>query len=276
MVTASSSKDYYASGRPAAEEARNDLIESFRRYELWGIFGWYDVKQRYRRSVIGPFWLTISMGVTIAALGFLYSQLFGLDVSGYLPFLAVGFIMWQFIAGVIGESSQAFTAAEGLIKQARAPLATHILRMIWRNVIILGHNMLIYLLVVLIFGLTPGLGILSVLPAFALILVLAFGTSLALAALCTRYRDIGPLVQNLVQLAFFITPVIWKPELLPQRTLFLDLNPFYHVISILRAPLLGEQATAVNWMVCGGLAVVMLAIGLAAFAWSRRQLPYWL
>src|SRR2546422_820704 len=96
-----------------------------------------------RRSVIGPFWLTISTAVMVSAMGFLYARIFGQDVSTYLPYLAVGLVIWGTISTMANESCTVFTTVEQIIKQVRLPLTTHVCRMVWRNAIIFGHNALI-------------------------------------------------------------------------------------------------------------------------------------
>src|SRR5262245_33855549 len=114
------------------------------------MLGWQDIKQRYRRSVIGPFWITISYGAMVAGMGPLYGRLLQQDVSAYLPYLAVSFVVWFLISGIINDACNAFIGAEGYIKEVRLPLTVHVLRIVWRNVIIFVHNCLIVIIVALI------------------------------------------------------------------------------------------------------------------------------
>src|SRR6476661_5350769 len=73
--------------------ARRDLVDGFARRELWAHLGWQDIKQRYRRSVLGPFWITIATGVTAIAMGGLYSKLFKLELSEHLPYVTLGVVI---------------------------------------------------------------------------------------------------------------------------------------------------------------------------------------
>lgn len=128
-----------------------DISAALKGYELAGVLGWQDIRQRYRRSSLGPFWLTISMGVLIGALGLIFGNLFGMPMREFLPFLTIGLILWGLITTSLNEGCTGFTAAEGMIKQISLPLFTHILRVLWRNMIIFAHNLIIFPIVILVF-----------------------------------------------------------------------------------------------------------------------------
>ena len=131
--------------------AQGDLVDGFRRRELWLHLGWQDIKQRYRRSVLGPFWITIATGTTAVAMGGLYSKLFHLDLSVHLPYVTLGLIIWNLINAAILEGADVFVANEGLIKQLPTPLSVHVYRLVWRQMILFAHNIVIYLVVAIIF-----------------------------------------------------------------------------------------------------------------------------
>src|SRR5262245_15595453 len=167
-----------------------DFVDGLRSVHVWPMLGWQDVRQRYRRSVLGPFWLTISTGVLIGAMGPLYGRLFNQDIGAYFAFLAIGFVFWQLMSQAIADSCAAFVAAEGFIKQVRLPLSVHVLRVVWKNLIILLHNMLV-VVVVMIYTRPPVSTALLLFPAALLVFAvnaLLFG--LVLALICARFRDI--------------------------------------------------------------------------------------
>ena len=128
-----------------------DIKAGFSARELWAHLGWQDIKQRYRRSVLGPFWITISQGVIALGLGLLYSQLFKRPVEMFLPYVSTGFIVWSFISGCLLEGMETFIANEGLIKHLPAPLSVYVLRTVWRQTLMLAHNLIVYVIVVAIF-----------------------------------------------------------------------------------------------------------------------------
>lgn len=252
-----------------------DLAEGLVRWRLWGLMGWQDIKQRYRRSVLGPFWLTLSMGILVAALGILYGKLFGIAIDDYLPFLALGFLAWGLIAGVINEGCNALTAAEPFIKQMKLPFSLHIYRVVWRNLIIFAHNSVVYLGVMVVFGIWPGGAGLLLLPGLALIVLNAVWVGLFFAMLCARFRDVPQIVASLMQVAFFMTPIIWKPELLGGRVGFAQANPFFHFVELIRAPLLGNIPAPLTWGVVLAITLAGWCVAALFFRRFRSRISYW-
>lgn len=256
-------------------KALADIRSGWERRDLWGTLGMHDIRQRYRRSVIGPFWLTISMGLMVAALGLLYGKIFKIELSEYLPYLSLGFIVWGLISSLILDGAKAFTSAEGLMRQLAAPLSIHAYRVVWTNLIIFAHNVAIFVVVALWFDVNPGWGILLAIPALFLLLLNGLWVAILLGLFSARFRDVPLIVSSVVQVMFFITPVIWKPSMLPGRVLFLELNPFYHMVAILRDPLLGQPPQLTNWL--AALSITLLGWVLAIYFYTgyRWRLAYW-
>ena len=253
-----------------------DLLDGFMMYHLWGRLGWKDTLTRYQRSLLGPLWLTISMAVLIGALGFLYSSLFKIDLSTYLPFLTIGFIVWQLISGIILDGCNAFVSAEGIIKQVKLPISLHIYRLLWKNILTLGHNSFVILVVVIIFDVNMNFHTLFLLLGVILLILNGFWCALLLGMLCARYRDLNPTINSLIQLSFFVTPIIWDPSLLPDRQFVLFYNPFYHFVESIRAPLLGSQVQMETWFVLTGITVIGWCTVILAAAKMKHKLVYWL
>ena len=253
-----------------------DLIQGARTHHLWYLLGWQDIRQRYRRSMLGPFWLTLSMGALVAALGTLYGMLFKVEMAAYVPHLALGFIVWMLISSTVNDGSRVFIGAEGIIKQVGLPLTVHVYRLLWRNLLILFHNAAVFVVVAAIFGVWPGWAGLLALPGLALLCLNALWAILLLGIISARFRDVPPIVASIVRICFFVTPIIWMPELVPERALVLEFNPFYHLVEVVRAPLLGQVPGLSSW-----IAVLSMTIGgwLLAFAFFRRyrwRIAYWI
>jgi ABC-type polysaccharide/polyol phosphate export permease len=264
-------------GRPSAWTlVLRDLKDGLLGIHVWPTMAWYEIRQRYRRSALGPFWLTISTGVLVAAMGPLYGRLFGQEVSSYFPFLAVGFIVWQLIAALMNDGGQVFIAAEAYIKQVRMPFTVHVLRMVCRNAIIFVHHLVIVVLIFIAYPVHLGWPVLLVIPGLALLFANGVWLGLMLGMLCARFRDIPPIVQSVVQVAFFITPIMWKREMLGEHAWAADANPLYHLIEVVRAPLLGQMPATVSWLAAIGLTIVGFALTLPVFARYRARIAYWL
>ena len=263
--------------RPAspAALAAGDLGHGFARWWLWGLVAWWDIKQRYRGSVLGPLWLTLSTAVMVASLGALYSRLFHMDLATYLPYLSLGLLGWGLISALLTEACTAFIAAEHVIKQIRMPLSVHLYRVIARNLIVFGHNLLVFVVVAVWFRVPVGWADLMVLPGIALLILTTVPTGLLLAALCARFRDIPPVVASLLQVVFFLTPIMWRPELLGSNLALARYNPVNCFLDLMRAPLLGEWIPPSSWAVAAGVTGLAWLLAFPFFARFRARIAYW-
>jgi ABC-type polysaccharide/polyol phosphate export permease len=257
--------------------AITDIVDGLRSYRLAALLGWHDVKLRYRRSTLGPFWLTISMGVMMAALAVVFGQIFRMSMTEFLPFICTGLIVWAFISTMLTEGCLSFISSDYVIKELPIPLFTHVLRVFFRNTLILLHNIVIFPLVLAAFGRAlPLVSILS-LVGFVLVSLNLLWMSLLTSVLCTRYRDLPPIIVNVVQIAFYITPVIWPPKQLPANaSLILHLNPFAHIVNVVRDPLLGNMPPVESWIVATALVIVGWAVTIAFYGRYKRRIAYWL
>jgi len=258
--------------------AVSDIAAATRRMPLVGILGWQDVRQRYRRSALGPLWLTISMGVMIATIGIVFGSLFHSPMTEFLPSLASGIILWGFISTVINEGCVSFIASDAIIRQLPIPLFVHVLRMTWRNVIILGHNLLILPIVFIAVGKPIHPVILVSIVGFALLVINLLWIALILGVACARFRDLSQIMGSILQVVFYLTPIMWLPQSLPANAsaYLLDFNPAYHMLELVRAPLLGHSPSAMNWAVSGMFAAVGWAVALLFYGRFRRRIAYWL
>ncbi len=255
-----------------------DIREAWAKRNIALTFGWEDIARRYRRSRVGAMWLTLNMGIMILALAIMFGTLFQTSLVEFLPHVAVGLIFWGYISHVLNEGATAFSGSDGIILQVKMPFFTHIQRVWWRNTIILMHNLVIYVLVMLYYMKNPGADhILVALAGFGLLCVNLLWMALFLAVICARFRDMGQIVVNILQVMFYATPIMWMPQNLPDHALsFLDFNVFYHLLSIVREPLLGRMPMMESWYVAIGMAVVGWIITLAFFGRYRWRIPYWL
>lgn len=255
-----------------------DISVALRRYDLAGILGWQDIRQRYRRSSLGPFWLTISMGVLICTLGFVFGSIFRISLEIFLPFLTCGLILWTLITSVLNEGGTAFTDSGAMIKQISLPLFTFILRVAWRNLVIFGHNFVILPLVLLAFWVPLSAATFLAVPGLLLLLINLSWMALFFGVVCTRFRDVPQIVASLLTVSFYLTPIIWMPEMMPDRVgaLLLNMNPFYHLIEIVRSPLLGQAPTGMNWLVGFVMALSGWFVTILFFGRFRSRIAYWL
>ncbi|WP_405487791.1 ABC transporter permease [Nocardia sp. NBC_00511] len=261
--------------------AFKDFRDGFSQRELWLALGWQDIKQRYRRSVLGPFWITIATGLQAAAMGVLYATLFGQSLNSYLPYVTVGLIVWNVINASILEGSDVFIANEGLIKQLPSALSVHVYRLVWRQFLFFAHNLIIYVLMVVAFGIWRHLHWSSLLaiPGLLLLAMNALWVTIVFGIFSTRYRDLAPILGSTTLMLFVLTPVMWKPNVLhgaaSDRAKLAELVPTYHYLEIVRAPLLGDPIHLRSWIVVVAITVVGWLVAILAMKKFRSRVPYW-
>lgn len=257
------------------ERALEDLSIGFQRWRLAAALARLDIRNRYRGSVLGPFWLSLSTAIMVVALGLLYSTLLKLEVADYLPFLAVSLIIWNLISQIVGEACTSLTASEGIIRQLPLPFTVHALRCVFRNAVVAAHSLPLILLVFFACDRFPGPEVMLALPGLMLVAVNAFAVTLFLGMLCARFRDIGPIVGSVMQLAFFMSPVLWKPELLGPRARWLPLNPVYTIMETVRGPLVEGGASPLIWASAVGFTMLICATAFVFFVRFRGRIAFW-
>ncbi|PDT58075.1 ABC transporter permease [Bradyrhizobium diazoefficiens] len=258
--------------------AAEDLLRGLSKRDLWARLGWLDVKRRYRRTTIGPFWTSITLAVYVVTVGTVGAALWHQDIYEYLPFLVSGMIAWTLVSSIIMESCSLLIAGQPLFRSIRFDYSILAYALVWRNFLVLLHNFVVYFLVVLL--LKPSLlGVTALLavPGLALVFVNGVWIALLLGMICLRYRDVPPLVNSAIQISMLITPLFWPAETLvgSKRVVFVDINPLYHVVDVVRAPLLGRVPANISYVVMIAMTIVGWWGTYAMFKRFRRRIAYW-
>jgi lipopolysaccharide transport system permease protein len=255
--------------------AIEDLKKGMLQYNVWLHLGWIEVKQRYRRSVIGPWWISLSMLIFIVMMGIVFSRLFHQQLDEYIPFFTAGFLFWTFISSSIIEASEIFKSNGGFIKQVNLPFSLYVYKHLVRQTVCLAHNFVIYLLVCAFFKLNPGWVVFWVLPGFLLLLINVYWICFLVAIISARFRDMIPIISSCVQIAFFVTPISWMPRLLDKNPAILKYNPLAYLLDIVRSPLLGELPSTISWSINLGMAFTGCVLSTFIFAISRSRIVFW-
>ncbi len=255
----------------------NDMVDAIKAWRVWLLLGWQDIRLRYRRSQLGPLWITISTSVMIGMMGFLYGHLFKSDLAKYYPFLAVGVVSWTFISTIINEANEGLIEAQAYIRQLRLPFYTYIFRLVTRNVIVLGHNFIPVLVVLICFGVRISwFQVVEFFFGFFLLLIFSLTYGMILGILGARFRDMKPIILSLVQVVFFLTPIMWQPSMLSDNyRLAYELNPFYQVINAIRLPLTGQNFSLYGFLYLVLLAIVGVFLSTVLLSRVRHRIAYW-
>jgi ABC-type polysaccharide/polyol phosphate export permease len=257
--------------------ALRDIVQGFKQWDVWLVLGWQDIRLRYRRSTLGPFWITLSMGVTIFGMAFLYGYLFKIDTRAYFPYLASGMIIWSFFSTLVTDGTQVFLESASYLKQVKLPFTVFVLRIIVRTSIIFLHNLVIMIPVMVFFHLAPTWNLLLFIPALLLVFLAVFSYVFILGIFGARFRDVTQIVSSVIQIVFFVTPIMWNAALLNgKHEYIITLNPFAHFLELLRAPLLGTTPNLLSLLVCVVITLVGLCLSFLLMVRVRKRIIYWL
>jgi lipopolysaccharide transport system permease protein len=255
--------------------AVHDMARGFRLWRLALMLSWLDIRLRYRGSVLGPLWLTLSTAVMVGALGFVYAYLFKTPIRSYLPFLALSLTLWNFLSSIVSDGSTVFTQAEGMIRSMRVPFFLYIFQLLARNLLIFAHNIIVIVVVFLAFQSPVSWSCLAAVPALLLWMVDGAAVALMLGALCARFRDIPPIVGSVMQIAFYVSGVMFKPGMLGHHSVFLLYDPFYSILEVLREPLLGSLPSQATYISALGFSALLCLSGWFVFIRVRHRIAFW-
>ena len=261
--------------RPPADSAWADWWAGTRRIDLWSTLAWYDIVLRYRRSLLGPWWITLSMGAMLLGMGPLYAALFGVPLARFYPHLALGIIFWNFLSSTLNEGCQVFIAATTYLKHGAVPRSVFVWRSLARHLFFLAHHLVLYLPVAIWAGLNWSPRMLLIVPGLLVVVINLHALSISLGLLSARFRDVPNIVASSLQLLMFLTPVFWFPEKLPGRARLILYNPLAQLLDILRLPLLGGQPAPGTVKLLLYFTALNVAVAALLYARLRRQVVYW-
>jgi ABC-type polysaccharide/polyol phosphate export permease len=264
--------------RALTSTAWEDLTGGLAKTELWGRLGWLDVKRRYRRTMLGPFWTSISLAVYVLSVGLVGAGLWHQNIHEYLPFLVSGMIVWTLVSAVVAESCGMLIMGQSLFRSIRFEFSILAYALVWRSLIVFLHNLIVYALIAV--PLKPdllGWAVLLAIPGLALVLINGVWLALLIGMLCLRFRDVQPLVNTVLQIFMLITPLFWPPESLSGsgRYVFVEFNPIYHLIEVVRAPLLGNIPAMTSYAAVLAIAAGGWLLTYFVFERFRSRITYW-
>ena len=254
---------------------RTEIAPFITRHVTWRALASGDIKSKYRRTFLGPWWITVTNGITALIMGLVAGRFLGFDTKNYLPHFMVSITIWGFISSSISESCYIMINAGGMIKAVNMPILIHVMRMVQRNLIIFLHNMAVVPVIWLFFPWHVGFETLLCLPGLAIVYVFAVSASIIVGMVCVRYRDVPPVVGAVLQLLFFISPIIWVTSKIQGGELIVGLNPMAYLLAITRDPVMGIAPSALNWIGAVGFAGVLTAAMVYIYTRYRSRIVYW-
>ena len=236
-----------------------------------------DIRQRYRRSFIGPFWITINTGILILTLALIFIHAFKVPSEKYVLYLSIGLITWKYIESTIKDSCNCFIENERMIKQLDLSYLVYVLRSLIRNLIIFFHNFVIIIFVIILYKKLFDMSFLFFCLGLTLLVLNLFWIGIILSVICSRYRDFSEIILNFLQIIFYATPILWSTNVIPDRFLeiYITYNLFYHLIEVIRSPLIGEPVYF-SYLVLTILLIIGFIISKFFFNRFKNKIEFWI
>lgn len=258
-------------------EGVRDLAEGLREWRKWHLVGSQALRQRYSRSYFGQLWIVISQAISITVFGFVWGGLWRIPYEEYIPYVAFSTVLWSLFTGILADSTSILAACNGYFINQTLPFSFAIYSVVYRQLLVAAHNIPILVGVLIAcnrpvswFGLLIVPGLLAAIVLFTLL-------SVPIAILCARYRDAVQLVGTLLNLAFFLTPVMWMSKSVPAgKEWIVRSNPFAATLSVVRDPVLQANIQQQAWEVIGITTAVCALAAPLALGLTKRRLVFWL
>jgi ABC-type polysaccharide/polyol phosphate export permease len=238
---------------------------------------WSDTRARYKKSVLGPLWLTITNLVGILGLSVVWASLLKQDMPTFVPSLTIGLIIWQLLSGSLNEGATTFIRHAGVLKNFPVPPSLFIMRTLIRQLINFAHNIFIIFGVILYYKLSISVSdILTALFNLLILILNIYWMIFFLAIAGSRYRDIEYLLATLLPLLFFVSPIIFRLDHLPMDINIIWLNPLSYFIEIIRMPLLGIE---IPFFIKQFVLIYTLAGSLITYVLyrlNRKKIAFWI
>jgi ABC-type polysaccharide/polyol phosphate export permease len=256
-------------------EVLQSWARALRSWEIWVHLGVQDIKNRYKRSLVGPLWIAISLAVMVAGMSFLFGRLFSQEGGRYLIYLTIGMMLWSLLSSSFTDGGYAFLGAESYIRQIPQAKQVYVLRCTVVNLVVFSFGLPVFVVAALLYGQLRA-SLPWALLGFALVVVACVGHSAIMAYLSVPFRDLPPASASALQIVYFLTPILYPVDLMRQRGLewFLHVNPLFYLLEIVRHPIL-EGGAAPPEIYAGAVVytAVVWAVGLGVAASLDRRIP---
>jgi lipopolysaccharide transport system permease protein len=262
--------------RSALAEVASDCREALKMCRFAAMLAWRDVTSGVRLSMLGPLWLFAQPLLWIVTIIFFFGPSAGQSEPMYGLYVAAGLTIYLGLQTFVVEGSKVFATERNIILNVRVPFFVFVIKLLIKVLITMLISLPIVLVAIIVNRPPIDASILLVVPALLVLLTAGIGMMLTLGVIGTKYLDLNLMLQALMRVVMFATPIFWiVPEQDNLRHLAAQLNPFYHLIEIIRAPIMGRVPAPEHWLISIAFAVVLLLSGVLLFARYRRRLPLW-
>jgi len=261
----------------AAAAGLAELLGGIHHWRVWHLLGIRDLRHRYARSRLGQLWLMLSTGVMIGVLSGVWSLLWNQPLHDLMPFFGIGLIMWTFLTQVLIDCTSIYVTHGNLYRNQKMNFSVSVYSVIYKNSIMLAHNLVIVVLLLVAFDVPVNAHLLEIVPASVLTWITMLWSGYVVAMICVRYRDIIQVIVTWLSVFFFLTPVFWKPDFLPAPYHFIvEYNPLAQFLELLRNPFLGVPVSAHAWVFTTVVALGGGLVALPVIGRYQRRIIFWM
>lgn len=268
-AVAAPNKERSATAEPLRPTAWLDCVR------IAAALAWSDMRHRYVRSLLGPFWMSIQMAIVVAVLGSVIGQMSNADVLSHLPMLALSMTAWTFLNSVVLDATTALQNSASLIRDRALPPVIFLLQCTFRQALFALHNACVPLVLWLILSRHEFSHAPAALPGLTVFVVCTVALSLVLGALATRYRDLKPIIESTLMLAFLASPIIWSSEMVNHRSTVMRINPLTHLFAVWREPLASGHVDPVS-IVYVLVVLALLIVASVLTLLHLRKAAFWI
>ena len=253
----------------------SDFYNGFKKKHVWLNIAKTEIKFKFKRTKLGPLWITIGTAIFIVVLSIITGAFFADDLDVRVPYITTGLIIWSLIFSCINESSGVFSGRVGLIQNIPMEKSILIYVMLSKSVITFLFNFILYIICLIFFKINIGFNSLYFILGFLILVLSLFFLSSIISILTTRFRDLAPITSSILTVLFFLTPIWWNVEYFPDRAVFAKFNIFYHYLEITRRPLLGEFASLNSWIITLITLIILAVFASILFEKKKNKIAYW-
>lgn len=253
-----------------------DLLDGFRQRHIFLYLGYEDIRQKYIRTTLGPLWLIIGTFVFACTMSLVMGSLFNQSISSFLPFITIGIATWTYIATSTTDATTIFISSYSIISFFNLPISIQLYRCLVRNVLVFLHSFVVIIPMIIFMDTPINFNTLLVIPGLILLILNLLWITTIFAMFSTRYRDFQQVINILIGIVPFVTPIFWQKQFLAKRQWIVDFNPVYHAIEVIRAPLLGQAPHYSSWLAMVLCLIIGTLVMIVFMNQYRNRVVYWL
>lgn len=235
-----------------------------------------ELNQRYKRTILGRWWIALTFAFFVTVKIVIFSTLNDVSLPFFATYLALGFLAFRFISLSITGGASVFVSSQNWIKTETLPLPVYLIAFTMKSIIMGAYMAIVALAVCFFMGYGNGLGLLWLSISTVIFAINCMWVSCFLGMITARYRDIAQLLQTLMQVALFATPILWVPTETGIRSFLALYNPLSHYLAILRQPLMEGTIPWLSVSVVAVITVLGCLIALLVYRRTHNRLVYWI